>query len=99
MIDQPPSTKYAAPVTNDASSDERKYFTFATSSDVPIRPNTLFEPKNFSVPAGSGESLIEPLNNGVSMAPGTTQFTRILCCAKSKAIVRVSVSIAPFEEA
>lgn len=39
QMDQPPSTRNSAPVTNDASSLARKFTTLATSAGVPTRPS------------------------------------------------------------
>ena len=78
----PPSTESAAPVTKEASSESRKATARAISSGCPTRPIGCAGPRIFSIT--SALPWIGP-KIGVSITPGQTAFTRILCGARSAA--------------
>jgi hypothetical protein len=81
----PPSTRKAAPVTNDASSDARKATQLATSRAVPIRPSGATAAYSASTAAGSWAASMNARVSGVSMIPGQTQLTRMPRGASSTA--------------
>src|SRR4051794_5014887 len=86
---QPASTKYSWPVISRASSEARKVTSAATSlgSKRPLRHCA-------STISASPSGVYHCIWRGVWTLPGTTQVTRILSLPRSRAIERVSPSIA-----
>src|ERR1700682_6021821 len=86
----PPSTRYDAPVMNDALSDARNIMVWAISSGLPTRlSGTIAATAAFlsSVP-------VKRFNNPVSIGPGATVLTRTPDEAASSAADLVSPSTA-----
>src|SRR6185436_14064378 len=93
---QPPSTTITVPVVKEDASLARWSAASATSSALPNR-RMAWRLRDASR-TGSGSALRAKLRRsiGVSMAPGAIALTRIPSVAKSSAIVRVKLMMAPF---
>src|SRR6266702_3968549 len=95
----PPSTARSTPVTYELSSEARNATAAAISSGMPLRPIGVCVVN--CATACSACSAVRPVvvaKAGVSIAPGLTQFTRILRSFNSKAQPRAKLRTAVFEE-
>src|SRR5882757_7850198 len=88
--DFPPSTRYDAPVMNDALSDARNMMVWAISSGLPIRLSGTVA----ASPAFLSAVPVKRLSIPVSMGPGATRLMRTPDAAASNAADLVSPSTA-----
>ena len=92
-IPSPPSTSTTSPVTNEASSEQRKRTAPATSSGVPSRASGVFA--RIACCTSSGRTSV----SAVWMYPGATAFTRTPRGASSRASDFVKPMIPAFDAA
>jgi hypothetical protein len=90
----PPSTRYDAPVMNDALSDARNMMVWAISSGLPIRLSGTVA----ASPAFLSAVPVKRFNIPVSIGPGATKFTRTPDAAASSAADLVSPSMSVAEK-